>query len=123
MKAEVGWRWPEERAARSRRACERILTTMISDDVIALNRQPSGQAKNDDAGQDHHRDNAGDTTVEATAREMTGHWFSSDSPPRLTAAYDDSSAVDQVAGRRIGRALWVARWRTTPRDAEMPGIE
>lgn len=81
---------------------------MISDNVIALNRQPSGQAKNDDAGQDHHRDNAGDTTIEATAREMTGHWFSSDLPPRLTAACDDSSTVDQVAGRRIGRARWVA---------------
>jgi hypothetical protein len=81
---------------------------MISGDVIALNRQPSGHAKNDDAGQDHHRDNAGDTTIEATAREMTGHWFSSDSSPRLTAAFDDSSAVGRVAGRRMGRALRVA---------------
>jgi hypothetical protein len=72
---------------------------MISDDVIALNRQPSGQAKNDDAGQDHHRNNAGDTTIEATAREMTGHWFNSDSLPRLTASYDNSSA---------GRRAWCA---------------
>jgi outer membrane lipoprotein SlyB len=78
---------------------------MISDDVIALDRQPSGQAENNDAGQDHHRYNAGDTTIETTAREMTGHGFSSDSSPRLTAACDDSSAVGQLMGRALGGAI------------------
>jgi hypothetical protein len=75
---------------------------MISGDVIALNRQPSGQAENNDAGQDRHRYNASDATIEATAREMTCHGFNSDSSSRLTAACDDSSAVGQLMGRALG---------------------
>jgi hypothetical protein len=60
-----------------------------------LSHQPPGYAKNDSASQDQHRYGANDATIEATAREMTSHWFNSNTFS-LIVSYDDGSTAGQA---------------------------